>query len=82
MREKLTNTAWVIAIKFVIISKAKQLCHISFWLPFDHFEKMGQGYQVLVARELLFVFQFEQDLMLSSLVDGEKYLNNNWYEYK
>jgi hypothetical protein len=39
---------------------------------------VGQSYQVLVTRHRLLVFEFEEHLMLSALIDGIENLDNDW----
>ena len=81
LSEELADAPEVVAVELVVVGETQELGQVCFRLPLHHLEQMGQGDQVFVRGERIFILQLEQDIVLSTLIYRREDLNNDWYEY-
>jgi len=61
----------------VVVCEAQELCHVRLRLPLYHLQQGSQSYEVLIAREILFVFELEEHEDLASLVHAIEDLDDH-----
>jgi hypothetical protein len=77
LREELAYAPRVIAVQLVVVREAQELCHVRLRLPLYHLQQGSQSNEVLIAREILFIFELEENEDLASLVHAIEDLDNH-----